>query len=145
MEVLVPISAQRDADRSYTALAAWFTTVLQPDGDVRLGEFRGPGATGSSNEMLPVDLSYERAGRTVEDSCVVRVAPTGYALFPDAAFEMQYRVLRALAPTPVPVLAVRCYEADLSVPRLEGFPPVEQTVARYEQRTGRTLRGAGLL
>lgn len=112
----MPIPAQRDADVSRTALARWFATTLGADGDVRVGEFRGPGATGFSNETLIVDLAYERSGAAVEESYVVRVAPTGYTLFPDAVFEAQYDVLRALADkTSVPVPAVHWFERDTSV------------------------------
>jgi aminoglycoside phosphotransferase (APT) family kinase protein len=47
---------------------------------------------------------------------VVRVAPTGYTLFPDAAFETQYRVLTGLAEhSAVPVPKVLWYEEDPSV------------------------------
>ena len=43
----MPIPAQRDAEVSRAALASWFATTLGADGEVRVGEFRGPGATGS--------------------------------------------------------------------------------------------------
>jgi aminoglycoside phosphotransferase (APT) family kinase protein len=93
----VPIPAQRDVEPSRTSLASWFASALGADGDVRLGEFRGPGATGFSNETLIVDLAFSRGGARLDESYVVRVAPTGYTLFPDAAFDVQYDVLRALA------------------------------------------------
>ena len=108
----MPIPQQRDAEQSRKSLATWFAGVLQARGDVELSEFRGPGATGFSNETLIVDASWD--GRT--ETFVVRVAPTGYTLFPDAAFELQHRVLRALAEhSTVPVPTVRWYETDASV------------------------------
>jgi aminoglycoside phosphotransferase (APT) family kinase protein len=110
------IPAQRDVERSRAALSTWFAQVLGADGPVELGEFRGPGATGFSNETLIVDLAFSRGGARVEESYVVRVAPTGYTLFPDAAFDVQYEVLRALAEkTSVPVPAVHWYEKDIDV------------------------------
>jgi aminoglycoside phosphotransferase (APT) family kinase protein len=110
------IPAQRDEKRSRAALSAWFATALDADGAVDVGPFRGPGTTGFSNETLIVDLAYTRGGTACTDSYVVRVAPTGYTLFPDAAFDVQYDVMRALAEhTPVPVPAVHWYEKDPGV------------------------------
>jgi aminoglycoside phosphotransferase (APT) family kinase protein len=111
----VPIPAQRDAEQTRAALAGWLATALAADGAVDLGELRGPGATGFSNETLIVDASWSADGLPQEASYVVRVAPTGYSLFPDAAFETQYRVLRALQATSIPVPNVRWYETDAAV------------------------------
>ena len=106
----MPIPAQRDQEQSRKALTEWFGSVLADD--VTLSEFRGPGATGFSNETLIVDVT----GSGGTSSYVVRVAPTGFSLFPDAVFDRQYRVLRTLAErTSVPVPAVRWYEQDASV------------------------------
>jgi aminoglycoside phosphotransferase (APT) family kinase protein len=109
------IPVQRDAEQTRIALASWLAPRLSADGDVTLGELRGPGATGFSNETLIVDASWTAAGELHEASYVVRVAPTGYSLFPDAAFDTQYRVLRALAETSIPVPTVRWYETDPAV------------------------------
>lgn len=103
------IPAQRDQELSRKALTTWFAGTLEAE--VTLSGFRGPGATGFSNETLIVDVTSE-AGTT---TYVVRVAPTGYSLFPDAVFDRQYRVLKALAATSVPVPAVRWYESDASI------------------------------
>ena len=106
----MPIPAQRDQEQSRKALTSWFAAVL--DDDVTLSEFRGPGATGFSNETLIVDVTGTRG----TSSYVVRMAPTGHTLFPDAEFDRQYRVLRALAEhTSVPVPVVRWFEEDASV------------------------------
>jgi aminoglycoside phosphotransferase (APT) family kinase protein len=111
----VPIPAQRDAEQTRVALAGWLARTLEADGEVALGELRGPGATGFSNETVIVDASWTRDGESRQSSYVVRVAPTGYSLFPDAAFDTQYRVLRALSTTSIPVPTVRWYETDPSV------------------------------
>ncbi len=110
----MPIPAQRDAEQSRQALAQWLAGMV--GAPVSLSELRGPGATGFSNETLMVDATWARDGRTEETGFVVRVAPTGYSLFPDPAFDVQYRVLRALGEhTAIPVPAVRWYEKDPSV------------------------------
>ena len=112
----MPIPEQRDSERSRAQLASWLAKALRADGDVTLSAFRGPGATGFSNETILVDACWKAAGRDHEKTYVVRVAPTGYALFPDAAFETQYRVLSILrGQTAVPVPTVRWYETDPSV------------------------------
>lgn len=106
----MPIPAQRDLEQSRKALAAWLATKV--DADVMLAEFGGPGATGFSNETIIVDASYGG----IADKLVVRVAPTGYTLFPDAAFEAQHKILVTLGTqTSVPVPTVRWYETDPSV------------------------------
>ncbi len=106
----MPIPAQRDLEQSKKSLATWLAGKV--GADVELGEFGGPGATGFSNETIIVDAHY--AGQA--DRLVVRVAPTGYTLFPDPAFEAQHDILVMLATaTSIPVPAVRWYETDTSV------------------------------
>ena len=106
----MPVTTGRDVEQSSKQLAAWLATKVGDD--VTLGEFGGPGATGFSNETIIVDATY--GGRT--EKLVVRVAPTGYTLFPDAAFEEQYTILVTLAEkTSIPVPKVRWYETDPSV------------------------------
>jgi aminoglycoside phosphotransferase (APT) family kinase protein len=104
------VTTGRDVEQSAKALATWLAGKVGED--VTLGEFGGPGATGFSNETIIVDATY---GGTV-DKLVVRVAPTGYTLFPDAAFEAQHDILVTLAAqTSIPVPKVRWYETDPSV------------------------------
>ena len=112
----MPIPAQRDVEQSRKSLATWFAGVLAADGDVTLSEFRGPGATGFSNETLIVDAAWTSGGEPSTHTFVVRVAPTGYALFPDAAFDVQHKVLTALNDDgTIPVPTVRWYETEPSV------------------------------
>ena len=106
----MPANSQRDVEQSTKALATWLGEKV--GAEVTLGEFGGPGATGFSNETIIVDASY---GGTTE-RLVVRVAPTGYTLFPDAAFEEQYSILVTLGEkTSIPVPKVRWYETNPSV------------------------------
>jgi aminoglycoside phosphotransferase (APT) family kinase protein len=112
----MPIPAQRDALESARRLATWLAPKLGADGEVTLGEFRGPGATGFSNETIIVDGTWTVGGVNQSGTWVVRVAPTGYTLFPDAAFDVQYRVLTGLAKhSSVPVPEVLWYEQDAAV------------------------------
>jgi aminoglycoside phosphotransferase (APT) family kinase protein len=112
----MPIPAQRDAAESARQLASWLAPRVGADGPVTLGEFRGPGATGFSNETIIVDGTWTSGGSSQQGTWVIRVAPTGYTLFPDAAFDTQYRVLTGLAAhSKVPVPTVLWYEQDASV------------------------------
>ncbi|MCW2600156.1 MAG: aminoglycoside phosphotransferase [Frankiales bacterium] len=112
----MPIPAQRDVDQSAKQLAAWLAPRVDADGDLLLSPFRGPGATGFSNETLIVDGTWSCGGQPQQATWVVRVAPSGYTLFPDAAFEVQHTLLKTLATqTSIPVPNVRWYETDPAV------------------------------
>ncbi|MCW2544520.1 MAG: aminoglycoside phosphotransferase [Frankiales bacterium] len=112
----MPIPAQRDLEQSAKQLAAWAAPRVDADGDVVLSDFRGPGATGFSNETLIVDAAWVSGGEPQQETWVVRVAPSGYTLFPDPAFELQHAVLTTLAKkSTVPVPHVRWYEQDPAV------------------------------
>jgi aminoglycoside phosphotransferase (APT) family kinase protein len=112
----MPIPAQRDAVESARQLATWLGPKVGAEGEVTLSEFRGPGATGFSNETILVDATWTSGGTERTETYVVRVAPTGYTLFPDAAFETQYKVLTGLAAhSKVPVPRVLWFEEDASV------------------------------
>lgn len=104
------VTTGRDVEQSSKQLTQWLAAKV--GADVTLGEFGGPGATGFSNETIIVDAQYNG----ITDKLVVRVAPTGYTLFPDAAFEAQHDILVTLAAkTAIPVPSVRWYETDPSV------------------------------
>ena len=112
----MPIPEQRDKEQSRKQLAAWLVDPLEADGVVELSEFRGPGGTGFSNETLIVDATWSSAGAARQQTFVVRVAPTGYTLFPDPAFEVQQQVLQALTDrSGIPVPQVLFHESDPSV------------------------------
>ncbi len=143
----VPIPQQRDAEQSKKSLATWFATTLQADGDVQLSDFRGPGATGFSNETLIVDAVYRAQGEDRSETFVIRVAPTGYTLFPNASFDLQHHVLRALRDHDVvPVPNVRWVEQGLA--GRTGFTVVGQGivgVARDEQELAAAEQGVRTL
>lgn len=106
----MPIPPQRDLEKTREQLATWFTTRLGAAAEVSVP--RGPGATGFSNETHIVDVTWGDQRQTF----VVRVAPTGYSLFPDADFSRQVDVLRALgAHTSVPVPQLLFEESDPDV------------------------------
>lgn len=114
------IPEQRDLEEARRALTDWLPTAVTDIEDVELSGFDRPSATGFSNETLLFDARYRRDGRPVEQGLVVRVAPTGFTLFPDPAFDVQHRVLGWLdANSPVPVPPMLAHETD---PQVLGAP-----------------------
>jgi aminoglycoside phosphotransferase (APT) family kinase protein len=103
----VPVPTKRDPEETKRALASWLASRL----DSPRPEVTGlsvPSGAGFSNETLVVDVAGERL--------VVRLQPTGFQLFLESDFELQYRLLSALGTsTPVPVPPVLWYEPDPGV------------------------------
>ena len=103
----MPVPTKRDPEETKRALAAWLASRLDDPG-VSVTGLSVPSGAGFSNETLIVDAAGERL--------VVRLQPTGFQLFLDADFELQYRLLTTLgASTSVPVPPVLWYEPDPGV------------------------------
>jgi aminoglycoside phosphotransferase (APT) family kinase protein len=85
-------------------------------GGVEVTGLSVPSGAGFSNETLVVDV----AGPSGRDRFVLRVEPTGFRLFLESDFELQYRLLVTLGEsTSVPVPPVLWFEPD---PRVLGAP-----------------------
>jgi aminoglycoside phosphotransferase (APT) family kinase protein len=112
----MPVPEQRDLEATRKRLAAWLAERLPERRGLAVSEITIPGGTGFSNETLMFDVSWEeRSGREVE-GFVARVHPTGYQLFLEADFELQYRLLQHLEhQSDVPVPPTLWYEADDAV------------------------------
>lgn len=130
----MPIPEQRDLELARKTLSEWLAGKLPEARDLRLSEIRSPGGTGYSNETLLFDAHYTLDGETRVEGMVVRVAPTGYRLFLEADFDLQYRVMKVLdEQTAVPMPPMRWYEEDpaaLGAPfyvmgRVEGRIPTD--------------------
>lgn len=114
----MPIPDQRDRGTTRRALTTWLGERLGAPGAVDLSAITGPVDTGFSNETLVFDATWSSpsGGGGVEAAgFVVRVAPTGFTVFPEPGFERQHLVMAALAGTGVAVPAVRWVEPDASV------------------------------
>ncbi len=122
---------RRDLDATRERLLAWFEARLPRARGLRLSELTGPGTTGFSNDTLLFDLAWREDGRDVKRELVVRIEPGGTRVFPDYDLGQQFRVMRALAATDVPVPAVLWQEDDARVlgapfyvmARVEGLIP----------------------
>lgn len=109
----MPAPVGRDLDLTREQLERWLASVLPGDADeIEVGPLSGPGATGFSSDTLLFDLRYLRAGQRVVRGLVVRIEPQGFQLFPEYDLQAQYRILRALAGTDVPVPGALWQERD---------------------------------
>ena len=108
------LPSPRQPDEARAALAGWLSD--QVGSEVTVGSVGGPPATGFSNETIIFDAAWDEGGAPVDHQLVARVQPTSHTVFPDDTFELQRRVLVALAEgSDVPVPPVRWFEEDPSV------------------------------
>jgi len=110
---------RRDLAATRERLRAWFAAKLPRAQQLCLSELTGPGTTGFSNDTLLFDLVCREDGRETRRELVVRIEPGGLRVFPHYDLGEQFRVLRALACTDVPVPEVLWHEDD---PRVLGAP-----------------------
>jgi aminoglycoside phosphotransferase (APT) family kinase protein len=145
----MPIPQQRDLERARKTLTGWLSGRLPGATDLELSEVTGPAFTGFSNETLMFDASWMSPdGRRQQQGMVVRVKPTGHAVFLESEFEVQYRMMEILgAATDVPVPGLIGYEDDqdlLGAPfflmkKIDGRIPTDNP----PYHTGGWLTGAG--
>jgi aminoglycoside phosphotransferase (APT) family kinase protein len=84
-----------------------------PGSDFRVTNLSMPSNTGFSSDTLLFDLDWKENGAARHESLVMRLTPPGFRVFPNYDLSVQYRILRALAPTDVPVPEVLWHEDDL--------------------------------
>jgi aminoglycoside phosphotransferase (APT) family kinase protein len=112
----MPIPAQRDLDESRSALQTWLAAKIPEATEVTVSALSVPEGSGFSNETLLADITWRTPHQEKSDSLVIRVKPTGYQIFLEADFELQYRLLAVLdADTDVPVPPTLWFETDESV------------------------------
>src|SRR5262245_29386413 len=92
---------------------AWLQQRLPAAHDIEVSPLRAA-SSGQSNETKLFDLTY-RMPELRSERLVLRRTPAGRGLFPEYDLDVQVGVMRALAPTPVPVPVVRWYEPDNAV------------------------------
>ena len=97
----MPIPAQRDLETTRTALRDWIAPKLAERSDaavtdVEISQLDAPGGSGFSNETFLADVTWNAGGTPMSDSVVVRIEPSGYRVFMEADFALQYRMLDTL-------------------------------------------------
>ncbi len=97
----------RDLDRDRERLVR-FLEARRPGAEgLVVDELRAPSNTGFSSETLMFTVRWRERGAAREERLVARVEPKGFNVFPTYDLTVQYRVMDALAKTPVPVPAMR--------------------------------------
>jgi len=103
------IFQKRDLTPLAGKLAGWIATRITNAFDVRVENLKVPSA-GLSNETILFDLRYRQGKSESVEPLVLRACPTEHLVFPDYDLSLQWRVLLALAATPVPVPRMRWAE-----------------------------------
>jgi aminoglycoside phosphotransferase (APT) family kinase protein len=112
----VPTAWERDLVSARANLERWLRAKLPGASELAVSELVAPQSSGFSNETLLFELAYTENGRHRSESLVVRIQPTGFAVFPEYDMRLQYDCMRLLANTAVPVPRVLWLEtADSSV------------------------------
>lgn len=105
---------RRDLDLTKKRLLKWLPGRMPGATDLQISNLKGPSDTGFSSDTLIVDLAWREGGRPLEERLVVRIEPRGFNIFPNYDVALQYRVMKALASTDVPVPEMRWLETGES-------------------------------
>ena len=109
----MPQPIGRDLDETRTQLVRWLGDRLPEARGLRVDELRGPKDTGFSSDTLMFTLDYEERGTSHSQPMVIRLKPAGeFGVFPEYDVALQYRMMKALAQTAVPVPAMYWLEED---------------------------------
>lgn len=112
----MPVPDQRDPELTRARLLAWLQSKLPDAQDVRVSAVQTPTNTGFSSETLIFDADWhDPSGPPRHERLIAKVAPTGFQIFPEPRFAEQYRLLKILADTDIPVPTVHWNEPDPGV------------------------------
>jgi len=112
----MPVPDQRDPGVTREILQAWLARQLPAASGVVVSAVQTPANNGFSAETLMFDASWHATeGGQRQERFVAKVAPTGFQIFPEPRFAEQFRLLRILAGTQIPVPAVHWHEPDPAV------------------------------
>ncbi len=100
----MPTMWERDLDRDRAQFYDWLDHKLDHPEKLVVGELVSPASSGFSNDTLLCDVSWDDGGQG--ESCVVRIQPQGFTVFPDYDLSLQYLCMQKLADSPVPVPTV---------------------------------------
>lgn len=108
----MPTPWQRDLERDRERLTRWLAGRLPAARRLEVRELRAPEASGFSNDTLLCELWVDEGGAARRERLVVRIQPTGFAVFPEYDLALQFRVLELLGASGLPVPRVRWLEAE---------------------------------
>ena len=108
----MPPPKKRDLALTRRRLCTWLAGKLDSASDLQVTELTGPSETGFSSDTVMFDAQWTENGRARRDRLVARFRPEGMTVFPSYYMGLQYRVLKILGDTDVPVPRVRWLEED---------------------------------
>jgi len=113
----VPVPDQRDPEVTRAILQSWLARQLPAAESVVVDAVQTPASTGFSAETLMFEAAWRESGQAAgrRERLVAKVAPTGFQIFPEPRFTEQFRLLRILAETQIPVPLVHWQEPDPAV------------------------------
>ena len=109
----MPVPDQRDPEITRTRLQDWLGGQLPDARHVDVTAVQTPASNGFSAETLMFEASWDEPDGTArQERLVAKVAPTGFQIFPEPRFAEQFRLLRILSGTAIPVPPVYWHEPD---------------------------------
>jgi aminoglycoside phosphotransferase (APT) family kinase protein len=99
----MPTPWERDLEDTREKLTGWLGTKLPNATEIEVSNLAAPSSSGFSNETLLFDLSWKEGGQIHEEALVVRIQPTGFQIFPAYDLGLQFKTMKLLAATDVPV------------------------------------------
>ena len=114
----MPISTEKDFDRKLILLKDWFVSQNNFDEQsISVFPHETSLASGFSNETFAFKLTE----KNYNSDLVLRLAPTGYRVFPEYNLKKQVDIMKLLFSKGIPVPEVLFYEEDNSVIGSEFF------------------------
>ena len=109
----MPQPKGRDLQQTAEQLQAWLARQLPGAEGVVVRDLRGPKDTGFSSDTLMFCLEMSQEGRRVEREMVARLEPLSeFGVFPEYDAPLQFRMMKALHDTAVPVPRMHWLEED---------------------------------
>ena len=102
----MPHPEKRDLALDRRRLEAFLSRARPAAEGLRIADLRVPSDTGFSSETLLFEVRWREGGAPRRERRVARIEPRGFNVFPVYDLTVQYRVMDALAKTPVPVPAM---------------------------------------
>lgn len=107
----MPHPEKRDLESTRSGLERWLAGKVRAAG-VEVELFGGPSSTGFSSDTLLFDAEWANHSGLHREHLVIRFKPKGFLIFPAYDIACQYRVMKILGSTEVPVPRVRWLEED---------------------------------
>ena len=103
---------RRDLELTNRQLRDWLRRKLPGVRDLAINDLGGPSETGFSSDTLMFDVEWSDPSGRHRERLVARLKPSGFTVFPNYDMSLQYRVMKTLGDTDVPVPRMRWFEAD---------------------------------